>query len=72
MKTNKKNGTVKAEGVFCGSQKFPQNVGNDDWADKARFLIIDSSANRNAEFSCHINNPSRRHSFQHQIRAMGP
>ena len=34
MKTNKKNGTVKAEGVFCGSQKFPQNVGNDDWADK--------------------------------------
>ena len=39
MKTNKKNGTVKAEGVFCGSQKFPQNVGNDDWADKAGFLI---------------------------------
>ena len=54
MKTNKKNGTVKAEGVFCGSQKFPQNVGNDDWADKAWFLIIDSSANQNSEFKCHI------------------
>ena len=48
VKTNKKNGTVKAEGVFCGSQKFPQNVGNDDWADKAWFLIIDSSANQNS------------------------
>ena len=38
MKTVKKNETVKAEGVFCGSHKYPQNVGNDDWADKAWFL----------------------------------
>lgn len=39
----KKNGTVNAEGVFCGSQKFPQNVGNDDWADKTSLIPTSDS-----------------------------
>ena len=26
------NLTVHSHGVFCGSIKFPQNVGDDDWA----------------------------------------
>ena len=32
------NNTVRSEGVFCGSIKYPQNVGNDDWADKTALI----------------------------------
>ena len=32
------NDTVRSEGVFCGSIKYPQNVGNDDWADKTALI----------------------------------
>merc|ERR1712176_29412 len=32
------NDTVRSEGVFCGSIKYPQNVGNDDWSDKTALI----------------------------------
>lgn len=32
------NNTVKSEGVYCGSIKYPQNVGNDDWSDKTNLI----------------------------------
>ena len=35
------NDTVHAHGVFCGSIRFPQNVGDDDWADKT--ILIPTS-----------------------------
>ncbi|CAG5097756.1 Oidioi.mRNA.OKI2018_I69.XSR.g15219.t1.cds [Oikopleura dioica] len=37
------NDTVKAEGVFCGSIKDPQNVGDDDWNDKSTLVPTSDS-----------------------------
>ena len=37
------NLTVHSHGVFCGSIKFPQNVGDDDWADKTVLIPTSDS-----------------------------
>ena len=48
------NDTVHAHGVFCGSIRFPQNVGDDDWADKTILIPTsdsgDGSLNRSVAF----------------------
>lgn len=37
------NQTVQSHGVFCGSIKYPQNVGDDDWADKTVLIPTSDS-----------------------------
>ena len=58
-KSNLDDSGIKSEGVFCGEMNSPQNVGDDDWKDKA-LLIPSQDSNEAGRSNRHQSRPSER------------